>query len=122
MQSDEIINEINRLNFEDFIWITFAVISLLNVFGDFNEKEFLKTNNEIFDEKSNLIFKFTLLVALFVYIYFFIRNHKAFIKASTREKELFSIKLLGSSLLIAGILCLIYFQFNEKSFVGSPAL
>lgn len=44
MQSDDFINEINRLNFEDFIWITFAVISLLNVFGDFNEKEFLKTN------------------------------------------------------------------------------
>ena len=122
MQSDEIINEINRLNFEDFIWIIFAIISLLNVFGNFNEKEFFKTNNEIFDEKSNLIFKFTLLLALFIYIYFFIRNPKAFIKASTWEKELFSIKLLGSSLLIAGIICLIYFQFNEKSFVGLPAL
>lgn len=43
MQFDEIINEINRLNFENFIWITFAIISLLNVFGNFlMKKNFLK--------------------------------------------------------------------------------
>lgn len=43
-------------------------------------------------------------------------------RVSGSQKALYRIKLLGSSLLLAGVICLIYFQVNNNSFIGSPAL
>lgn len=42
--------------------------------------------------------------------------------AILEEKNLYIIKLLGSSLLVAEVLCLLYFQAKQTSFTGSPAL
>lgn len=42
--------------------------------------------------------------------------------ASDSQKKIYLIKLLGSSFLIAGNICLWYFQNKESSFVGSPAI
>lgn len=114
--------QIKRLNFEEFLWILFAILSIANVVGDYNEQEFLETNDTTFEEKSNKIFEITLIITFFIYIYFFIRNFNAFKNASEEEKQLYTIKVLGSSFLIAGIICLIYFQFHQTSFVGSPAI
>ena len=41
---------------------------------------------------------------------------------SDSRKKLYLIKLLGSSFLIAGTICLWYFQNKESLFVGSPAI
>lgn len=122
MYDDKTMKEISRLNFEDYLWIIFAILCLANVYGDYNDKEYLITNNNIFKSNSNKIFEFTLIVTLLIYIYFFQRNYKAYVKASDKEKQLFIIKVLGSSFLIAGVICLIYFQTKQSSFVGAPAL
>lgn len=122
MVSNNVIDEIGRLNFEDLLWILFIILSLSNIYGDYEEKEYLKTNNYKYKNISNRIFEITLILTFFIYIYFFTRNYKAYEKASEEDKQLYSIKLLVSLFLIIGILCLIYFQTNQKSFVGSPAL
>lgn len=114
-----IINEVKRLKFEEFLWIVFAIISLLNVYGDKIEEKFVKTNQQKYEMESNKIFELTLIVTLLIYIYFFIRNYKALENAD--DKRLYEVKLLGSSLLISGIILLIYFQFNQTSFIGAPA-
>ena len=119
---NDILHDIKRLNFEDFIWILFAILSILNIIGNQNEKDYLKTNNKIFKNKANKIFEFTIISTFFIYIYFFIRNFKSYKESSPNEKRLFSTKLLGTSFLIAGIICLLYFQENENSFFGSPAI
>ena len=100
----------------------FLPFSLLNVYGDKVEEEYVTTNQETYHDKSNKIFEITLIVTLLIYIYFFIRNYKALEKASYHEKRLYEIKLLGSSFLIAGILLLMYFQTHQTSFVGTPTL
>lgn len=119
---NDTVKEIKRLKFEEFLWIIFAIISLLNVYGDKIEEKYVITDQKIYQNQSNKIFEITLMVTLLIYIYFFIRNYKALEKASYCEKRLYEIKLFGSSLLIAGILLLIYFQTHQKSFVGSPTV
>ena len=94
----------------------------MNVYGDYKEEEYLKTNNQVFENQSNNIFEITLIITFFIYVYFFIRNYKFYEKASEEDKSLYLIKVLGSSFLIAGIICLIYFQTKQTSFVGSPAI
>lgn len=122
MYNDDFINEMNRLKFEDFLWIVFALLALANIYGDYNETEYLKTNDTTFKSKANQIFTLTLTITFLIYIYFLVRNYNAYKKARPQDKDLYKIKLLGSALLIAGVICLIYFQTKQTSFTGSPAL
>ena len=122
MQNNEVVSELNRLNFEDFLYILFAALAIINIYGDHNDKEYLLTNDKRFQMKSNTIFEITLVVTFFIYLYFLHRNYKFYKKASKENKDLFFIKLLGSSFLLAGAICLIYFQFKQRDFIGSPAL
>lgn len=115
-------DEINRLNFEDFLWFIFALLCFLNIKGDKADKEYIKTNNKKYLDESNNIFEFTLIITLLIYLYFFFRNFIFLNRVSDSQKALYRIKLLGSSLLLAGVICLIYFQVNNNSFIGSPAL
>lgn len=45
--------EINRLNFENYIWILFAFLCLLNIRGDNDDINYIKTNKK--NIKMNLI-------------------------------------------------------------------
>lgn len=114
--------EINRLNFENNIWILFSCLCLINIAGDNNLKDYLRTNNINKKNISDNLFLFTLSVTLLIYIYFLNRNIKAYKKASEVNKELYKVKVFGSLFLIIGILLLIYFQKEQTSFNGSPAL
>ena len=114
-------NKIKQLNFEEFIWVIFIIISSLNIYGEELEKKYIISNREVYEKDANKIFKITLIVTFLIYIYFFKRNYNAFKNASDNEKQLYETKLLGSSFLLAGLLLLIYFQFNQSSFVGAPA-
>lgn len=122
MYNTEFLNELKRLKFEDFLWIIFAVLCIMNVYGDYFDKEYLITNNKTFQTRSNNIFEITLIVTFFIYLYFLKRNYKFYKKASPPNKELYLIKVIGSSFLLAGVICLIYFQTKQSSFIGSPAL
>ena len=115
-------DDLKRLNFEDFIWLLFASLAFLNIFGNYNDKEYIITGNNEFKNKSNKLFELTLIMTLLIYGYFFIRNYYFYETTKKENKELYSIKVLGTSFLIAGIVCLIYFQFKQDSFIGSPGL
>lgn len=122
MNYENLYKEIERLNFEDLLWLTFAIISLLNIYGDYDDKEYLKKHDNKYKDESNKVFTFTLIVSFFIYIYFFLRNYKNYEEIDQSQKKLYLIKLLGSAFLIAGVISLIYFQVKQSSFIGSPAI
>lgn len=115
-------NEIFRLEFENLLWVIFIVLSLLNIYGDYADEMFLRTNHSFYQEQSNHIFSFTLTVTVFIYLYFFLRNYKKYEKIDDAQKDIYLVKVLGSAFLIAGILFLLYFQNQNDSFLGSPAI
>lgn len=121
MNEENVYGEIRRLDFENFLWETFIILSLLNIYGDNDDKKYLQSKDNKYKEKSNKIFTFTLIVTFFIYVYFFLRNYNSYEKATESQKNLYLIKLLGSAFLIAGVLCLLYFQTRQTSFIGSPA-
>lgn len=122
MSSETKEETIKRLKFENILWLTFVGLSLLNIFGDNTEREFIETNDKQFQERSNRIFLFTLEVTFFIYLYFLIRNYRALKSAAKKDKQLYTIKVLGSVFLILGIILLIYFQRKQTNFTGSPAI
>lgn len=114
-------NDILRLNFENFIWIVFITISVLNIIADNDEKKFINANNSVYKTEANNIFELTIFIIFLIYIYFAIRNYNALSNADDSQKSLYSIKFIGSIFLVVGSICLIYFQKKQANFMGSPA-
>ena len=71
MLNDVIIGQIKRLNFEDFLWLVFDMLCFTNIYGDYNEKEYLNTNLSIFKNSSNKTFELTIIITFLIYCYFF---------------------------------------------------
>lgn len=63
-------NDIEKLNFENIIWIIFIVLAIPNIFGDNLLKDFIVTNDKSEESCANKIFLFVLVISLFIYIYF----------------------------------------------------
>lgn len=122
------INELKRLNFEDFIWILFIVLSILDIVADNYQKRYIISNKKEFEQKANKLYTFVVFISFFIYLYFFYRNYKVYKKTSyyDKSKNILEIKLIGSIFFLIGVLCLIYFQLNNNEnndlFVGGPIL
>lgn len=115
-------DDIKRLDLEDYIWVIFAILAFFNIYGDNLQKEFLKTNDKKYEKRANNIFLLVLVIGFFIYVYFFYRNYRVFLKTRDEDKGLFIIKLIGSALLISGSICLIYFQYKQNDFIGTPGI
>ena len=116
-------NEIKRLNFEDLLWVIFIILSILNIVSNNNQKEYVVSKNQYYEDRANNISMFVLTVLLFVYLYFFTRNYRMYKnKMNNATREDF-VKVMGSIFFIIGTLCLLYFQVNsDDNFIGSPLL
>lgn len=121
MNSD-INKEIERLNFEDFLLIVLIILCILNINGDKLEKEYLIYKDIKYRDNANKIFKLTIIISLFIYLYYFNRNYNQYKMVQEDRKNLYQIKVIASIFFIVGTLCLIYFQNNESSFIGTPTL
>lgn len=115
------LGELQRLDFENFLWMVFIILGFLNIVGDLDDQDFIRTGDKRSQMEANKIFEFTVAVTVLIYIYFLLRNYSFYSNATGRDKELLFIKLFGSVLLLIGALCLLYFQKNETTFEGTPA-
>lgn len=113
---------IKELTIEDFLSSIFIILGILSIYADQVQKEYIKTNEEKYQDQANTIFNIIVIATFILYIFFFYRNYKNYEKAPQNRKELFKVRLLGSCFFLAGILCTMYFQFNNRNYAGVPEL
>ena len=114
--------EINRLNFEDILWCIFIILSILNIISNKLQKDYVISNNKIYEHKANNISIKVLIILIIIYLYFFIRNYNM-LKNKDKPTETDYIKVMGSLLFVIGTICLLYFQINsDDNFIGGPAI
>ena len=116
-------NEIDRLDFEDLLWVIFVFLSIMNIISNYYQKEFVVTNCQYYEDKANNISIVVLSILVFVYLYFFLRNYNMYNdKGNNVTKEDF-VKVIGSLLFVIGAICLLYFQISgDDNFIGGPVL
>ena len=103
------------INTEDIVFIILIGSLVINIVGN----NYRRNNNYYVANKYYLS---SLIITIIIYFYFLNRNYKAYKECSNENKRLFEIKLLGTSFLIAGALCLIYFQINDPTSNLTPAI
>lgn len=121
--SNDKMSELNRLNFEDILWIIFIILSILNIVGNKYQKDYVISNDEYYEDKAKNVSILVLTVLVFVYLYFVVRNYNMYnSKMENATKEDF-IKVMGSLFFLIGTFCLLYFQVNsDDNFIGGPAI
>lgn len=103
---------INQLTFENYIWIIFIIISIGNIVGDELIKSSIIEHDKQKDALAKNIFSISLIITIIIYIYFLGRNYKDYEKHHNKTYE---IRLLGSILMLSGILCFLYFQIKTTT-------
>lgn len=116
--NDNVENMVKRLNFENFIWVCFIVISIFDIYGDELIKKELRSNDKTAAKKANKVFLRVTAFSVLIYIYFLLRNYDDYKKHHTKSYE---IRLMGSIFILFGTLCLLYFQYTNKKDIDSPS-
>lgn len=111
--TEEKIKTIQRLSFENYIWVAFIVISALDIYGDELIKKYLRDNDLKADKRAKKIFFYIIIVTLVIYIYFLIRNYADWRKH--QDDDAYQIRFLGSIFVIVGTLCFLYFQLKTAN-------
>ena len=120
--NNEKFREINRLYFEDILWFIFIGLSILNIVSNNLQKEYVITEEQLYENKVNNISIKVLTTLVFVYLYFFIRNINMY-KNKDNPTDIDLVKVIGSLLFVIGAICLLYFQVNsDDNFIGGPAI
>lgn len=109
---------VKRLNFENLIWLAFIIVAMADIYGDEQLKKDILTHEAQAREKANNAFLIAILASILIYIYFLSRNYYDYRKYQTKSYE---IRLLGSVLLLAGSLCLLYFQLTTTIKIDSAS-
>lgn len=109
---------VKRLSFENFIWIGFIIVSALDIYGDELIKKGLLYQDKQALHKANKLFLKLAYFSILVYLYFLIRNYSDYKKYQNKN---YQIRLLGSILILAGTLCLVYFQKNNTTPIDSSS-
>lgn len=93
--------DIKQLEIQNFIFLVFSIISLLNIKGDKYLEEYLLDKNNYYKIKSNKIFKFTIKITIIIYIYFLIRNIDAYNNISNDKKRFIFNKSIWKYIIIS---------------------
>lgn len=104
-------NRIKQIEIENLIWLVYLFIIGLCLYANTFEKDFFKTGNVESKEKYRTLTIIIFVIAIIVYIYFFIDSYDS-IKSmnpciNQRTKDLNNLSFIGSTLiLISGIIFL----------------
>ena len=112
--NNEILGEIKRLNFEDILWVIFIILSILNIYSNECQKNYVISGFKGYEDDASEISIFVLWILVIVYLYFFVRNYSMYKDKGIMVSFEDVVKVVGSFLFVVGALCLLYFQVNSN--------
>lgn len=116
--NNDVENMVKRLSFENIVWFVFIVVSAFDIYGDELLKKDLLYDDKKSGDKANKIFLGATVVSLLIYGYFLLRNYSDYKKYKTKNYE---VRLMGSILILVGVICLLYFQITTRQKTDSPS-
>ena len=96
------IERTKELIIDEWIWILFIILSILNISGDELEKSYCYYHIDKEKTKAKNIFTLTVFVSFLIYVYLAHKNCNKYIKAkyNNQDTSLISARCLGSILVV----------------------
>ena len=107
---------INALVIDEWIWIAFIILSLLNINGDECEKKYCLKHTQEEKIRAKKIFNFTVLCSFLIYSYLAFKNSKKYNKAKLNNQDttLVGIRFFASILIVIASSLLLTAQLSDK--------
>ena len=108
--------KIHELKIDEWIWVIFIILSIVNIFGDECEMDYCV--NHFYQKKitSKKIFTTTLFFSLLIYLYLEYQRYQK-LKNCIREKQntsIWELRCFGGFLIIVATLLFLYCQVVES--------
>lgn len=106
---------VSELVIDEWIWIIFIVLSILNISGDEIEKNYCYYHEQKDKERSKKIFIFTVFVSLMIYLYLAYNNCKKYRVAKEKNEDLSTcgMRRLASILVVIAAGLYLYAHFKD---------
>ena len=119
--SNEKIQAIRRINIESFIWVIYIFLVGFNLYSNYLEKLYLKTNKRFYKQKYRQINRIVLSIIIIIYIYF---AYLAFkdetslpnTKNNIQKKRLANLVFIASILFLIGGVISLYVATKDNDF------
>lgn len=110
-------NKIKELKIDEWIWVIFIILSILNIWGDECEKDYYFHQEELKDETAKKIFTFTVFISLCIYLYLLYQRYQKvkMAKILKEDANLCEVRLFGSILVVIATILFLYCQVEEHA-------
>lgn len=121
MNNDKM-NTLKRINIESFIWIIYIFLVCFNLYSNYLEKIYLKTNQRFYKQKFRQINKMVLSVILLIYIYFAYVAFKdetsltRYKNTDAKKKRLTDLVFIAAILFLIGGVISLYVAMESDDF------
>ena len=118
--NNNIVKEINNLKKDQTLSGVFILLSIATIIGDEFVKKYYITKDKQSFKNAKKIFITSLIITLFIYLYFLKNSKNEYYEKIIKNEESFPnlIRLIGSTLLVVGISCLLYCQITDDELTG----
>lgn len=113
---------LRKINIESFIWVIYIFLVCFNLYSNYLEKLYLKTNQRFYKQKFRQINKIVLSVILIIYIYFAYLAFKdettltRYKNANPKKKRLTDLVFIASILFLVGGVISLYVATKSDDF------
>ena len=116
-------NKEKELTVDEWIWVIFIILSIMNIVGDELEKQVYREKDISSKNLSKSIFTLTVLISFFIYIYLAYKRYQV-MKIKKKEGKNIDIcqtRLFASILVVIASFLYLYCQLTDKEDVN-PSL
>lgn len=108
-------DKLTELAIDEWIWISFIILSVLNIAGDELDKDFCLYQDMKEKSLSKKIFNLTVFVSFLIYSYLAYRGYKRlkFAKKKNQNVNLAQSRLFANILIVVAAMILLYAQVKE---------
>ena len=118
MDSEELREKLNDLKIEDFIWIIYIGIIFFSWYSNSLERDYYVNGNENSKDRYRSIIIIIFSILVIVYLYFFLDSLDDYNNLSDtdseKKKELITLSLIASSLILISGLIFLYIAINDE--------
>lgn len=111
-------NRIKQIEIENFIWLVYLFIIGLCLYANTFEKNYFETGNIESKEKYRFLTIIIFVIAIIVYIYFFIDSYDSiknnYFYLNKRTKDLNNLSFVGTTLILISGVIFLYIAVNDK--------